>query len=120
MSLLLVARSDPTTIDRLLHNVNAVEKKLKLAYNTVSWNPFPVDFWFSHEHQLKGNKSATVLANTSVVADYMETALQRAMLMYKEKAYLHWYAKYGCEEGVFEEAFEVVNKTVDRYITSNI
>ncbi len=119
LSILLISRSEPSGIDQLVRGVNALERKLKLAYNTVSWNPFPVDFWFSSEHRLKTSKRATLLANTSVVADYFETALQRAKLMFREKAYLHWYTKYGCEESTFEEAFEVVRGTTDRYTTLN-
>ena len=114
VSLLFIARSSPTSIDQLLHSVHKVERQLKHTFNTVRWNPFPIDFWFSHEHRLR-SKRATVLANSSIVAGYLETALQRASVMYREKAYLHWYEKYSCGCEVFEEAFEDMKRTIDSY-----
>lgn len=115
LEVLLVARSNPSSIGQLVDGVNAVERKLKLGYNTVPWNPFPVDFWFSHEHRLKDSKRATLLANSSVVAEYLETAVQRASAMFGAKAYMHWYRRYGCEESVFEEAFETIRDTAAKY-----
>lgn len=87
-----------------------------MAYNTVAWNPFPVDFWFSHEPQLKERKLASVLANSSVIADYIESVYRRAMVMYQEGAYLHWYEKYGCEKELFEESFTTVENIIDNYV----
>ena len=115
ISLLQISRSCPSTIDQLIPSVSALERKLKQVYNTVSWNPFPVDFWFSYEPHLRDRKTATVLVNSSAIAEYMESVLQRAKLMYFEKAYLHWYERYGCGGNVFQEAFETVQNTIDSY-----
>lgn len=57
----------------------------------------------------------SVLANSAVVGSYVESVVERAQQMYRERAYLHWFEKYGCERGTFEEAFELVQGIVDSY-----
>ena len=109
ISLVPVARSSPSNIESLIASVGNLEKKLKQAYNPVPWNPFPVDFWFSPEPQLADRKLMTVLANSSAIPDYVSFVLERATMMYKERAYLHWYEKYGCTREVFDEGFETVH-----------
>ena len=115
ISLVPVARSSPSNIESLIANVGNLEKKLKQAYTPVPWNPFPVDFWFSHEPQLVGKKLMTVLANSSAISDYVSSVLERATMMYKERAYLHWYEKYGCTHEVFKEGFETVHSICSNY-----
>ena len=41
--------------------------------------------------------------------------MHQARLMYEERAYLHWYEKYGCEEDTFKEAFDVMQTIIDDY-----
>ena len=36
-------------------------------------------------------------------------------MMYKERAYLHWYEKYCCTREVFEEGFETVHSICSNY-----
>ena len=85
ISLILVARSSPSNIESLIANVGNLEKKLKEAYNSVPWNPFPVDFWFSHAPQLADRKLMTVLSNSSAISDYVGFVLERATMMYKKE-----------------------------------
>ena len=92
-----------------------LESKLKKAYNTVTWNPFPVDYWLSFEPYFGQTKMTTVLANCSVVLNYVEDVSTRARLMFEERAYLHWYERYGCEKEAFEMAFESVQGIMDNY-----
>ena len=113
--MIFIARSSPSNIDSLVRNSRSVEHKLKQAYNTVNWNPYPVDFWFSHEQRLGERKLTTVLANSSLVGEYVEGVHHRANVMFQEKAYLHWYKRFGCEEQTFIEAFESVQRIVDNY-----
>ena len=97
--------------------LSPVEAKLKKAYNTVSWNPFPVDYWMSFEPSLGmgQTKLGTVLANSSVVLGYMGEVWERANAMFRERAYLHWYERYGCERETFQQAFESVQGVMDIY-----
>ena len=70
LSLVLIARGSPNSINNSLikgSSLTTLEEKIKDVYNTVKWNPFPVDFWFSHEVQFVDRKFATALMNGSVV-----------------------------------------------------
>lgn len=98
-------------------DLNVLETKLKKAYNTVDWNPFPIDYWTSHEPGLGHTKLATVLANSSVMLDYVVGVQEKARLMWENHAYLHWYEQYGCEKDTFVESFEVVETVIDSYTT---
>lgn len=84
-------------------------------YRTVEWNPFPVDFCLSYEPHLEGQKMLTVLANSAHIADHIGSVVERAGAMYKEKAYLHWYERYGCGKETFEEAFETLKGVIGEY-----
>ena len=114
-SMVLVARGSQSTVDSVIYNMSAIERKLKQVYNTVEWNPFPVDFWFSREPRLMDRKVATVLANSSTVNNYFDLVIQRAAPMYQERAYLHWYEKYGCGKSFFDEGFAAVQNMIDSY-----
>lgn len=39
----------------------------------------------------------------------------QARSMYDAKAFLHWFTEHGCEVGVFDHAFEVVDSVVASY-----
>ena len=57
----------------------------------------------------------TVLANSSAISDYVGFVQERATMMYKERAYLHWYEKYCCIRKVIEEGFETVHSIYGNY-----
>ena len=114
-SLVFIARGAPLSVAELVRGLQPLESKLKKAYNTVDWNPFPVDYWMSYEPLLGQTKMATILANCSVVSDYVEGVWKRARVMLEEGAYLHWYERYGCERETFESAFETVQGIADNY-----
>lgn len=102
-------------MDLFLQGLSPLEAKLKRAYKTVEWNPFPVDYWLSHEPSMGQTKVATVLANSSVVLGYVGAVWEQAGAMFKAGAYLHWYERYGCERQTFEQAFESVQRIIDTY-----
>lgn len=114
-SLACIIRGSPSGLEQFVPELRPLEAKLKKAYNTVSWNPFPVDYWASYEPNMGHTKLATVLANSSVVLDYMETVYDRANAMFHEGAYLHWYERFGCERDTFKQAFEHVQGVMDTY-----
>ncbi len=94
-----------------------VEAKLTAAYNPVSWNPYPLDYWTERTCSIasSGVASLTVAANHSIILDTIGITLNSAWVKYKAQAYLHWYYKYGCQEGDFEEAFDVVEQVLSNY-----
>ena len=116
LSVILIARGSIKNMDFFTKNSKSIEDKLKRMYNTVNWNPFPIDFWLSKEPYHQERKYMSVLANSSSVCDYIKDVHRKARVMFEEKAYLHWYQKYGCEESMFSEAFEEVQTIVDNYI----
>lgn len=114
-SLACIVRGSPSSMEHFVPELGLLEAKLKKAYNTVSWNPFPVDYWASYQPAMGHSKVATVVANSSVVLDYVETVYNRASAMFHEGAYLHWYERYGCERETFKQAFESVHGVIDTY-----
>ena len=92
-----------------------MERRIKLACNTVDWNPFPVDFWFSQEPALQETKCMSLLSNTSVVTPYLEAVREKSCEMLKSNAYLHWYQKYGVERDTFERALDCLQDIIDSY-----
>ena len=115
LCLAVVTRGNQVSMKQFSDSTNSTEKRLKQLYRTVEWNPFPVDFYLSHEPHLGPQKMLTVLANSAHIVDYIESVLQRAGAMYKEGAYLHWYERYGCGKETFEEAFDTLREVVSEY-----
>ncbi|XP_061442609.1 uncharacterized protein LOC133365151 isoform X2 [Rhineura floridana] len=104
--------------DAFLISRSLVLRKLKQGYRCVSWNPFPATYWTDptslvvpghHGHSL------TVCANHSSSADLLQRVEQRARVMYKSNAFLHWYWRHGCNEGDFEQAFETLRSVLEDY-----
>lgn len=114
-SLILVARGGSCNIDSLVKKAKSIEEKLKRLYNTVTWNPFPIDLWLSKEPSLQEKKYVSVLANCSVMAEYLESVHEKAKVMFDEKAYVHWYQKYNCDEYIFHEAFDTIQTVIGNY-----
>ena len=56
-----------------------------------------------------------MLANSAAVGGYLQCVKERARRMLHERAYLHWFERYGCEQAMFEEAFETVERIVENY-----
>lgn len=118
-AMVLIGRGSRVEMEEFQPKISSLfEAKLKKAYSVVDWNPFPIDYWLSLEPKMMGHhhsKLASILANSSVVLDYVETVQERASVMFKERAYLHWYERYGCGQEDFEQAFECVQGIVDNY-----
>ena len=116
-SLLLTARSSPHSMAEFECSLKSIEAKLMTCCSPVAWNPFPIDIRMSHEPWLNDKKYLTICANNSSITDYLNTVCTKARLMYNEGAYLHWYTRYGCERDNFEEAFELMDKTMSCYLS---
>ena len=116
-SMLLVARGSPTAMETFfpVDQWKTLEGKLKKAYSTVEWNPFPLDCWRSYEKSFRHLKMATLVTNSSVVVNYLAGVRKRSEVMWKSGAYLHWYERFGCERDTFSDAFAVVDGIIDNY-----
>ncbi|VDI28274.1 Hypothetical predicted protein [Mytilus galloprovincialis] len=94
-----------------------LEKKFRKSFNTVSWNPFPIDIWTAKTNSIgpKDTASITVASNSESIVEYLETVYERSRVKFAAKAYLHWYNKYGVTNEEFEEAFDVVEDIIQNY-----
>lgn len=111
---LVVARGDQE--QQFPAVMNRIENQLKSAYQTVKWNPFPVDFWVSSKETGQPTaKSLTVGSNYSNIIPQLEAMLQSSRTKLEARAYLHWYEKYGCTREDFLEAFDNIQTVVDAY-----
>jgi hypothetical protein len=96
--------------------VDKVEDVIRRHGAGVEWNPFVVDALASQRSVVgDGRASMSLLWNSSGMGDVLQGVVDKAAVMYEAGAYLHWYESYGCDEGVFEEAFEVVQGMIDAY-----
>lgn len=71
-NILLVSRGSPSSVESLVRSISSYERKLKHTLNTVEWNPFPVDYWFSYEPHLAERKISTILVNSTAVTSYLD------------------------------------------------
>ncbi|XP_064598266.1 tubulin delta chain-like [Liolophura sinensis] len=115
LSTLLVARGDATST--FFRNLKTTEEKIKSAYNVVNWNPFPVDVWTAKDFPPgpRGSSSVTIAANSGCIMEFLDTVSHKAQRMFREKAYLHWYHRYGSSEADFTEAFETLARIYGDY-----
>ncbi|KAJ8020015.1 Tubulin delta chain [Holothuria leucospilota] len=115
ISSLVVVRGD--SHNTFPASIPAIEKAILSSCHCVPWNPFPVDFWqgTKHFHLKPSEASVTLCSNSTSVAELLQTSLDKAKAMFMAKGYLHWYARYGCTEEVFEDAFEVNQSVIDNY-----
>ena len=115
-TVLCVLRGSQSGIGQIMTNTKTLEKKLKSLHRLVDWNPFPIDYWFSSEST---NKHMSILANGSDITDYLRLVRNRAALMYHQRAFLHWYTKYGVETDMFKSSFENIQKIIDNYCNTH-
>lgn len=116
VSVLAVARNSQDY--SFLLSRDSVLMKLKQSYRCVSWNPSPIHFWTDPQNILDPScrsHSLTVCANHSSAADLVSGIVGKARTMYDSGAYLHWYRRYGCEDGDFQVAFDTLDCVVDEY-----
>ena len=58
------------------------------------------------------------MINSTSIVDPMSEILQVSEEKLRQKAYLHWYTKYGIEEDDFKEKFNDVHEVVEGYISA--
>lgn len=62
-----------------------------------------------------GGRALGILSNRTHVVGSLEHIQQRAEVMYRERAYLHWYEREGIEKEDFMAAFENLDRVVEEY-----
>ncbi|CAF1100045.1 unnamed protein product [Brachionus calyciflorus] len=102
-------------LGQLLNESDLMQKTL----NPVKWNPFSMDFWtsknsLSDSEKVKMN-SLTLVTNRNKCCEYLRDVLEKSMLKYSVKAYVHWYEKFNIDKEFFENSFEKIRFTIDSY-----
>ncbi|ESO88026.1 hypothetical protein LOTGIDRAFT_126843 [Lottia gigantea] len=117
LSSVVIGRGDQTnTFHQSLQKT--LNSKIKSAYNCVTWNPFPLDIWSGRSCIvicLSNSSSITIAANYSNINQYLTQLINKAKLMFDNKAYLHWYWRYGATQEMFTESFETVEQIIEDY-----
>lgn len=62
-------------------------------------------------------RSVETCFNSDAIVPYLEPVLNRAKSLYENRAYLHWYERYGGSDigSLFDDAFETMQTTIDTY-----
>ncbi|GME81472.1 unnamed protein product [Ambrosiozyma monospora] len=111
MATCLLYRGD--VVNRDVQNAVAVSKSKKTV-QLVDWCPtgFKIGICYQKPSQVKNSELADVtravcmLSNTTAIADAWQKIDRKFDLMYKKRAFVHWYVSEGMEEGEFAEARE--------------
>ncbi|KAF0988552.1 hypothetical protein HZS_7511 [Henneguya salminicola] len=65
------------------------------------------------------DKALCMLSNSTAVIDPLGKVLDDFSTMLSKRAFVHWYEREGMEIGEFQEAFDIVQYTMDQYIGAN-
>lgn len=111
MATCLLYRGD--VVNRDVQNAVATIKSKKTV-QLVDWCPtgFKIGICYQKPTQLPDSELADVsravcmLSNTTAIADAWQKIDRKFDLMYKKRAFVHWYVSEGMEEGEFAEARE--------------
>lgn len=96
-------------------NVNLERFQRAIPY--PQWNPSPLMVATSEEKVGKFDKSAAVLSNSQAAVRPILNIKDQAWKMFRSKAYLHQYARYGLEATDFQVAFSSIEDIVTSYLT---
>jgi len=99
-----------------MRDASVVKARLREAYCSPQWNPFPWDCVTSRAPASGSvRNSLTVLANRSNHAAWLEGMTEKADAMLQAGAYVHWYEKHGLSAGDIKQALEGCHGITDAY-----
>jgi tubulin delta len=58
------------------------------------------------------------MTNSTSIIDPMQNMLEISETKFRQKAYVHWYTKYGIEEDDFRQKFNEVQDVIDGYASA--
>jgi tubulin delta len=96
-----------------------IRRQLGKAFKHASWFPEMSqlrDITYSLEQPLPWeDKSITVCANTTRHIPVMQRLSSRGREMFRSRAFVHWFTRFGIEEDDFFDVFESLDRVVDAY-----
>jgi len=92
----------------------ATIRQVKRTINFVDWSPTPIKVGINYQPSAvvpggdlaKVQRSCLMLANTTAIGDVLDRMDGKFDLLFKKRAFVHWYVGEGMEEGEFSEARE--------------
>ncbi|KAJ3226805.1 hypothetical protein HK099_004074 [Clydaea vesicula] len=70
---------------------------------------------YSLNQEKTDHNSLTLVKNSNEIINYLEEVNRKGNLIFKSKAFLHWYQKYGEIESDLEDSFEVLESVIENY-----
>ncbi|TPX44893.1 hypothetical protein SeLEV6574_g04211 [Synchytrium endobioticum] len=97
-------------------SIPRLETRIAARMNTAALTLHRTSHYYATDARSR-KTSLTLCYNSNDVVPLLESVVRKAGAMYKEKAFVHWYAKHGGARvhDVFEECFEETQSVVDAY-----
>ena len=96
-----------------------IRRQLRKVYKHASWFPETSqlrDTTYSLEQPFPWeDKSITVCANTTRHLPLVQRLSYRGREMFRSRAFVHWFTRFGVEEDDFYDVFESLDKVVNAY-----
>jgi hypothetical protein len=123
------ARGDaPSSSDAILSHFDTVTARMAKLFPPVSWNPHPLDLVTTPLPRLawrapaamasmagESNRSLSVCVNHARTALSLAPSIRRARLLLHQRAYVHWYTRYGVELDEMHEAVDAIETVMKDY-----
>ncbi|KAF5295470.1 hypothetical protein FQR65_LT10458 [Abscondita terminalis] len=102
--------------------ISVTDEDLKLLLDRSLYVPWvPAEYQlstFCQNRYFKENKKfATFLTNNNYVCNSLDVVLTDALALFTNKAYLHHYERFGVNEQIFADTFDVFSDILQSYIT---
>ncbi|ELQ74087.1 Beta tubulin [Trachipleistophora hominis] len=97
-------------VDEQLHNIQS-----RNASNFVEWIPNNVKTAVCDIPPSTLDMSATFIGNTTAIQELFKRIAEQFQLMFRRKAFLHWYTQEGMDEMEFTEAESNMNDLLNEY-----
>ena len=122
----LYARGD-STLDPVSACYSSLESRLaKLLPPAVDWNPYPLDLVPSDLPRMvmgrgggsmESPRGLGLCINRSRTSLTLRPVVRKARTLLANKAYTHWYTRYGLEVDEMKQAFDAVEDLIETYQT---
>lgn len=100
-----------------------IDTRMQKLFSCVPWNDSPCQYIpsgipplsYYHNTNIYNTKSLSLCVNRAYNGTRLASLLARAELMYDQRAFTHWYERYGVGAAEFAAAFDTVHNIVDDY-----
>lgn len=126
--------SSSSSADPLMFHFDALTSRLSKLFPPVSWNPHPLDLvttplprmaWRAPGQQSgvsaaggEASRSLSVCVNRARTALSLAPAVRRARLLLHQRAYVHWYTRYGIEIDEMHDAVDSIESIMQDYASA--